>query len=75
MFVDFVETSLFSPNPNELGTVHVLPLTCACTGISYFWAALLHIIYVNCIADARVIPPFRPVGKFNDLLVVSKTNK
>lgn len=24
---------------------------------------------------ARVIPPFRPVGKFNDLLVVSKTNK
>lgn len=24
---------------------------------------------------AQVIPPFRPVGKFNDLLVVSKTNK
>lgn len=75
MFVDFVEeTSLLPPpNPNELGTVHLLPLTCAC--ISYFWAALLHIIFVNCIADASVIPPFRPVGKFNDLLVVSKTNK
>lgn len=34
----------------------------------------VHVLHV-CIADARVIPPFRPVGKFNDLLVVSKTNK